>query len=97
MLTYAQLYFVAVKDKLHVTIPRNLKQFIPGQPDLILNLPRSFAAHAVGGYIDEIWPHCVNNMVVGDLGTFEVLLMACELVVILYQRLLLQKKVLGCF
>lgn len=73
-----QLYFVAVRDKIHITVPRNLKQTVPGRPDLILNLPRSFTAHTVGGYIDETRPHCVNNMLVGNLGCFEVLVLACE-------------------
>jgi len=77
---------VAVRDELHITIPRDLKQFIPGQPDFILTLPQSSAAHTIGGYIDETRPHCVNNMMVGDLGCFEVLLMACELVTISYRR-----------
>ncbi|KAG9248543.1 hypothetical protein BJ878DRAFT_487815 [Calycina marina] len=72
------LYFAAIEDKIHITVPRTLKQIVPGKPDLILRLPRSEAARCVGGYIDPSLPHCVNNMLVGNLGTQEILLVCCD-------------------
>ena len=51
---------------------------LPGKPDLILDLPVSDAAIRVGGYINDARPHCVNHMIIGTLGTHEVLLMACD-------------------
>jgi hypothetical protein len=32
----------------------------------------------VGGYIDIARPHCINNIMVGNLGTHEILLMCCD-------------------
>lgn len=72
------LYFAAYQDKLHVTVPRNLMQTLPGKSDLVINLPRSSHARIIGGYINPEKPHCVNNMLVGDLGILEVLLMGCD-------------------
>jgi hypothetical protein len=59
-------------------MPHGLKQILPGTPNLILTLPISREAINVGGYIDPSRPHCVNNMLVGNLGTHEILLMACD-------------------
>lgn len=73
-----QLYFAAYEHKIHVTTPRDLKQTIPGTPDLILETPVSYDARQIGGFIDPSRPHCVNNMVVGDLGSQEILLLACD-------------------
>ncbi|CZS91256.1 uncharacterized protein RAG0_01970 [Rhynchosporium agropyri] len=72
------LYFVACGDKIHITKPRNLYQSIPLYPDLVIGLPRSIEAHSVGGYIDPIHPHDVNNMKVGKLGNREILLIVCD-------------------
>lgn len=77
-LTCAQLYFVAVFDKIHISVPRGLKQTIPGNSDLILALPVTEDAVWKGGYMDDLRPHCVNNMFVGNLGTLEVIMMGCE-------------------
>jgi hypothetical protein len=74
----AQLYFVASTDKIHITAPRNLQQTLPGIPDLILKLPRTPAGIKLGGFIDEALPHCVNHIKVGNLGSLEVLLIACD-------------------
>jgi len=32
----------------------------------------------VGGHIRKDLPHCVNNITVGNLGQFEILLIACD-------------------
>jgi len=71
------LYFAAFFDRIHVTIPIGLKQTV-GKPSLVLDLPRSQEAIGVGGYIDHVNPHCVNNMIVGNLGTHEVLLISTD-------------------
>lgn len=73
-----QLYFAASTDKLHITVPRDLRQTLPGTPDLILDLPRTAAGIKLGGYIDESIPHCINHIKVGNLGSHEVLLIACD-------------------
>lgn len=69
---------MACTDKIHITAPRNLQQTLPGIPDLILNLPRTPVGVSLGGYIDEMLPHCVNHIKVGNLGNLEILLIACD-------------------
>jgi hypothetical protein len=61
-----------------VTIPRGLKQTLSGKPDLILDLPRSPEAVRVGGFIEPARPHCVNHLITGNLGTYEIILLACD-------------------
>ena len=73
-----QLYFAASQNKIHVTAPRDLKQTLPAKPDLILDIPRTNKARFIGGYIDLMKPHCVNNIIIGNLGSLEVLLLACD-------------------
>jgi hypothetical protein len=73
-----QLYFVAYNSSIHVTVPRGLTQLIPGAPDLVIDLPVSQEARRAGGYIDADSPHAVNSMLVGSLGSQEILLMACD-------------------
>jgi hypothetical protein len=73
-----QLFFAAYGKKIHITIPQGLKQLLPDPPDLILDLPVSQDAKRIGGFIDLSIPHCVNNMLVGDLGSHEILLVACD-------------------
>ncbi|KAE9381566.1 hypothetical protein N431DRAFT_539185 [Stipitochalara longipes BDJ] len=72
------LYFAASTDKIHITVPRDLRQTLPGIPDLELELPRTTAGIKLGGYIDETIPHCINHIKVGNLGSLEVLLIACD-------------------
>jgi hypothetical protein len=69
-----QLYFAASTAKIHITVPRDLRQTLPGTPDLILDLPRTPAGIKLGGYIEEAFPHCINHIKVGNLGSLEVLL-----------------------
>ncbi|KAH8586312.1 hypothetical protein B0O99DRAFT_73683 [Bisporella sp. PMI_857] len=72
------LYFFASRAKLHVTVPRGLRQTLTGKPDLIIDLPRTPNGESIGGVIDDRMPHCVNNMMIGNLGTHEIILMACD-------------------
>jgi hypothetical protein len=69
-----QLYFAASTAKIHITVPRDLRQTLPGTPDLILDLPRTPEGIKLGGYIEEAFPHCINHIKVGNLGSLEVLL-----------------------
>ncbi|KAG4033427.1 hypothetical protein MFRU_005g04340 [Monilinia fructicola] len=69
------IYFAAFKDTIHVTRPRTLKQILPGVPDLILRLPVSKNAGAAF-FPDR--PHCINNMMIGNLGSKEILLFCCD-------------------
>lgn len=74
----AQLYFAAYHASIHVAVPRGLTQLVPGAPDLVIELPVSTDGQRIGGYIDSTSPHCVNSMIVGDLGSQEILLIACD-------------------
>lgn len=73
-----QLYFAAYQDAIHVTIPRGLQQMLPGKADLVLKPSASPQALNVGGYIDHLLPHCINHIIVGNLGEYEILLIACD-------------------
>ncbi|KAF7952755.1 hypothetical protein EAE96_005983 [Botrytis aclada] len=70
------MYFVAYLDTIHITKPRTLKQILPGVPDMILRLPKSRNAGA--GYVYQSRPHCINNMIIGNLGHKEILLFCCD-------------------
>ncbi|KAL2064894.1 hypothetical protein VTL71DRAFT_4034 [Oculimacula yallundae] len=72
------LYFAAYGDKIHITKPLDLHQTLPILPDLVLDLPSSSEAFSVGGSISQAHPHDVNNIKVGKLGDFEILLIACD-------------------
>jgi hypothetical protein len=72
------VYFAASTDKIHITVPQDLRQTLPGTPDRILDPPRTPAGIKLGGYIDEAIPHCINHIKVGNLGSLEVLLIACD-------------------
>ena len=73
-----QLYFSALKDLITITVPRDLRQTLPGTPEMVLELPITPEGVTLGGYIDERIPHCVNHIKVGDFGELEVLLIACD-------------------
>ncbi|KAF7870132.1 uncharacterized protein EAF02_009322 [Botrytis sinoallii] len=70
------MYFVAYLDTIHITRPRTLKQILPGLPDMVLRLPKS--RDAGSGYVYQSRPHCVNNMIIGNLGNKEILLFCCD-------------------
>jgi len=55
-----------------------LKQLLPGKPRLVIELPRTPEGRQIGGTIDRANPHFINNILVGDLGSKEILLVACD-------------------
>ena len=59
-------------------LPRGLKQTLNRKPNLILDPPRSKDGIRVGGYIDRAKGHCMNHLIVGNLGGLEILLLACD-------------------
>jgi hypothetical protein len=73
-----QIYFAAYQDKIHVTIPQGLKQTIHGNPDLIIDLPRSRDGIRAGGHIDRVNGHNVNHIIVGDFGALEAVVVCCD-------------------
>ncbi|KAI0848885.1 hypothetical protein F5Y00DRAFT_236902 [Daldinia vernicosa] len=73
------MYMVAYTDKIYVSRPRScITNSLPAEPDLILRPQPSAMGIEVGGYLDNIFPHQVNHLVVGDLGDQEVLLLAYD-------------------
>ncbi|KAI0013405.1 hypothetical protein F4779DRAFT_393224 [Xylariaceae sp. FL0662B] len=72
-------YIVAYGDKIYVSRPRScITHVLPVEPDLILRPRASIMSLAVGGYLDESFPHQVNHLIVGDLGLEEILLLAYD-------------------
>lgn len=71
------LYFAAYQDKIYVYQPQAPPEILPG-PSIILHPKRTRAARMFGGVIDRVFPHQINNMVVGNLGKLEVILFAYD-------------------
>ncbi|KAM7206908.1 hypothetical protein V8F33_000007 [Rhypophila sp. PSN 637] len=71
------MYFAAYQDHIYVYQPQAAPEILPG-PSIILHPKRTRAARMFGGVIDTVFPHQVSNMVVGNLGTHEVLLFAYD-------------------
>lgn len=73
------LYFAAYKNRVLVSQPQScVTHCLPAVPQLVLIPPPSAAGLAVGGTIDQHFPHQVNHLVVGDFGEEEVLLLAYD-------------------
>ncbi|KAG9238816.1 hypothetical protein BJ875DRAFT_415531 [Amylocarpus encephaloides] len=72
------LYFVAIGSEIHITVPENNKQTIPGKPNAIIELPTTEQSLQVNGQIDSQNSHDVNHLIVGKLGEFEILLACCD-------------------
>ncbi|KAH6666558.1 hypothetical protein B0J14DRAFT_194024 [Halenospora varia] len=72
------LYFAAYRNKLHVSIPEGRGQTIPSRPNLKVKLPVSAEALRIGGHIDHDHPHCVNHLIVGNIGQHEIILLATD-------------------
>ena len=68
--------FIAYVDAIHVFKPVLPAQVIPSKPELVLSLPKS--REGLKGYIDVNRPHGVNQLIVADLGSEEVLVAACD-------------------
>jgi hypothetical protein len=73
---YRNLLFIAYVDKIHVFIPAFPTQELPSKPELILNLP--VTKPDLRGYNDPSNPHAVTHLIVGDIGSEEVLVAACD-------------------
>ncbi|KAK3328848.1 hypothetical protein B0H66DRAFT_539517 [Apodospora peruviana] len=67
------LYFTAYQDKIYVYQPRAPPQVLP-PPSIILHPRRTKAARMFGGVIDRGFSHQMNQLLVGNLGKFEVIL-----------------------
>jgi hypothetical protein len=61
-----------------VTIPRNVKQSLPGPPDLEITLPISEEALLIGGHLNPFHGHCANHLIIGNLGDNEIVLVSCD-------------------
>lgn len=72
------LYFAAYRNKLHVSIPEGRGQTIPSRPNLKVKLPISAEALRIGGHIDHDHPHCVNHLIIGNIGQHEIILLATD-------------------
>jgi hypothetical protein len=73
MTDLTQLYFAAYGDKIYVYRPQNPQQGIPREPDLVLEPPQS--REAIGrNLISRYRGHCINHVVIGNLGNKEILL-----------------------
>jgi hypothetical protein len=70
------LLFIAYVDKIHIFKPQLPAQIIPGKPELVLSLPRTRQGQL--GHIVCSKPHAINQIVVADLGTEEILVAACD-------------------
>lgn len=78
---YHNLYFVAFQNQIYVYRPRNLAQAIPGRPDAIIRPPAVIRPSALSSQKFSMLPskpHCINSMIVGNLGVLEILLMAFD-------------------
>ncbi|KAI0116840.1 hypothetical protein F4814DRAFT_414137 [Daldinia grandis] len=73
------IYMVAYTDKIYISRPRScITNSLPAEPDLILQPQPSGMGIEVGGYLDNLFPHQVNHLVVGDFGDEEILLLAYD-------------------
>ena len=73
---YRNLLFIAYVDKVHVFIPAFPTQELPSKPALILDLP--VTEPDLPGYNDLSNPHAVTHLIVGDIGSEEVLVACCD-------------------
>ena len=76
MSQYCNLLFIAYFDKVYVFKPQFPSQKLPSKPELILDLPIS--RPGLTGYNDPSSPHAVNHLIVGDIGSEEVLIASCD-------------------
>ncbi|KAF3182871.1 hypothetical protein TWF225_004922 [Orbilia oligospora] len=84
--------FVAKSSKVKVFVPTYPTQAV-SKPLLTLHGPEELPELRTQGYIDCNVPHTINNMIVADLGTEEVLLVAndCGYVTLWYTKHLIQR------
>ncbi|KAJ3578386.1 hypothetical protein NPX13_g2175 [Xylaria arbuscula] len=73
------MYAVAYRGEVHISRIRScVDHTVPTVPDLILEPPTSQLGESVGGYIDRDMPHQINHLIIGELGTEEILLLAYD-------------------
>ena len=70
------LLFVACQDQIHIFQPTFPEQKLPKGRAHVFRYGRS--GHPGHGYIDPSKPHAANHILVGDLGSEEILLIACD-------------------
>jgi hypothetical protein len=70
------LYLIASNENVIVYKPEFPFQRLGRRPQLAI--PPSLAKPSAEGYIDRHRPHSINHLVVGDLGTEEILLLATD-------------------
>ncbi|MCJ1401430.1 hypothetical protein MMC11_004643 [Xylographa trunciseda] len=73
---YYNLYFVAIGTDIHVYRPQFPSQRLSAQSACVIPLP--FVGEQRPGCINPYNPHAANHIVVGDLGTEEILVCACD-------------------
>lgn len=70
-----QLYFSAYQGRIFVYVPKQvIKQCLSSSPALQLIPTPSDVAARIGGYLEPALPHAINHLIVGNLGSHEVLL-----------------------
>lgn len=70
------LYFVATRDSIAVYQPEFPFQRLHKLPSLLI--PPSLANPSAEGYLDTCFPHAINHLIVGDLGSEEILLVSTD-------------------
>ena len=70
------LYFIATREGVAVYQPQFPFQKLHQKPQL--NIPPTLANATAAGYIDDWRPHGINHLMVGDLGSEEILLVATD-------------------
>ncbi|KFY60066.1 hypothetical protein V497_03896 [Pseudogymnoascus sp. VKM F-4516 (FW-969)] len=70
------LYIVAYGSKIHIYKPTGPQQLLTTEPQLILDLPSTPEADRIRA-TDPYSTHSINHLIVGNLGTHEIILCAC--------------------
>lgn len=68
--------FVAYVDQIHVFEPGFPSQILPKKPALIIAIPES--RPGLRGYINPDFPHAINHLIIGEIGSEEVLVACCD-------------------
>ncbi|KAJ3494892.1 hypothetical protein NLG97_g3778 [Lecanicillium saksenae] len=73
------LYFVGYQSQIFVYVPRSIaRQRLPSRPDCRLRCEPSSVAPYIGGYVDRVVPHSINNLTTGFLGNEEIIVACCD-------------------
>ncbi|KXJ95485.1 hypothetical protein Micbo1qcDRAFT_192492 [Microdochium bolleyi] len=72
-------YVTAYRDQIHISRPRScVTNRLPPAADLVLKPGPSAEGITTGGAVEDLFPHQVNHLIIGDLGTEEILVMAYD-------------------